>query len=235
VAIKNSAHGQLFRLGVVIDEEVSDVFSPKGREILGRLDLDAHERRLLDGKLTVVEELTRHIDAMERELTREIADDPAAEIVRSLPGVGHLTAYTWLAEMGDAKRFPNGRALAAYGGVLPLDRESAEKDFGKHTNRSCNKYLRWAALEAVGGAVRKSPRMRALYERVKAKHPDQKGKARVAVARELLELAHLLLTRGEMYQERPPARPGSAEHRRSGKTRHPNRASQITLCARPEK
>ena len=76
--------------------------------------------------------------------------------------------------------------------------------------------------------------MRALYERVKAKHPDKKGKARVAVARELLELAHLLLSRGERYQERPPARPGSREERSRRESRRPNRASQITLCARPE-
>jgi transposase len=234
VAIKNSVHGQLFRVGVVIDEEASDLFSPKGRGILGGLDLDAHERSLLERKLTVVDELTRHIDAMERVLKKEIADDPAAEILMSLPGVAHLTAYTWLAEIGEIGRFPNGRALAAYAGVLPLDRESAEKDFGKRTNASCNRYLRWAALEAVGGAVRKSPRMRALYERVKAKHPDKKGKARVAVARELLELAHLLLSRGEPYQERPPARPGSREERSRRESRRPNRASQITLCARPE-
>lgn len=233
VAIKNALHGQLHRLGVVIDEETSDLFSPKGRRVLAGLDLDAHERSLIEQKLSVVDELTEHIEAMEAALTEEIREEPAAEILMSLPGVGPLTAYTWLAEIGEIGRFGHRRALAAYAGCLPLDRESAEKDFGKRTNRSCNRYLRWSALEAVSGAVRGSARMKSLHSRVKAKNANRAGKARIAVARELLELAHLLLSRGELYQEKRPPRPGSLGRSSRQETSHPNRASQMPLCARP--
>lgn len=118
--------------------------------------------------------------------------------------------------MGELERFPNGRALAAYAGVLPLDNESAGKDLGKHTGSHSNRFLRWILLEAVNGAVKKSPRMKSLLERVKGRNPDAPGKARVAVARELAELAHLLLSRRVLYTETPPARPGS---RADGKAR----------------
>jgi transposase len=209
VMLKNALHGQLLRLGVVIDDEVSDLFSPKGRRILARLALEAQERALLERKLQVVEQLTEHIEAMEEILKEEVAQDPRAQILMSLPGVGYLTAYTWLAEIGELERFANGRALAAYAGCLPLDCESAEKDFGKHTNPACNRFLRWAALEAVTGAVRSSRRMRSLHSRVARRNPKHTGKARIAVARELLELAHLLLKHQALYLEEPPARPGS--------------------------
>lgn len=208
-AVKNGTHGQLFRLGIVTDEDVSDLFSPKGRSVLAGLDLDGHERWLLEGKLATLDDLNKGIDLLERAIKKHLKDNALAKILMSLPGVAELTAYAMLAEIGELERFPNGRALAAYAGLLPLDRESAEKDFGKRTNRQCNRHLRWTMLEAVSGAVRKSPRMRSLSARVRARNKKKPGKARVAVARELLELAHLLLSRGELYQEKPPARPGS--------------------------
>lgn len=233
VAVKNALHGQLFRLGVVTDQEVSDLFCAKGRRVLGRLELDAHERGLIEGKLQVVDQLTEHIEAMQEQLVREIEDDPRARILMSMPGVGYLTAYTWLAEIGELERFPNGRALAAYAGCLPLDRESAEKDFGKHTNPACNRFLRWAAIEAVSGAVRSSRRMKSLHSRVARRNRKHPGKARIAVARELLELAHLLLSRQVLYRERRPVRPGSQGRTCGRKASRPNRASQSPLCARP--
>lgn len=208
-AVKNCTHGQLFRLGIVTDEKVSNLFSPKGRKVLAELDMDAHERWLLNGKLATINDLNAQIGLLERAIKKQLQYEVGAEILMSLPGVAELTAYAILAEMGELKRFPNGRALAAYAGLLPLDRESADKDFGKRTNRQCNRHLRWAMLEAVSGAVRKSHRMRSLSVRVRAKNKNKPGKARVAVARELLELAYLLLSRGELYQENPPARPGS--------------------------
>jgi transposase len=235
VALKNALHGQLFRLGILTDGDVSDLFCPKGRGVLGALQLPGQERELMERKLQVIDQLTEHIEVMEEALKSEIKKDPRARILMSLPGVGEVTAYSWLAEIGELERFPNGRALAAYAGCLPLDRESAEKDFGKQTSRACNKFLRWAAIEAVSGAVKKSSRMRSLHSRVARRNPKQKGKARIAVARELLELAHLLLSRQQLYQEKPAPRPGSQGRARGRRASDPNRASQIAVCARPRR
>jgi len=235
VALKNALHGQLFRLGIATDEEASDLFCPKGRRVLEGLELLRHERELMERKLRVIDQLTEHIKAMEEALKAEIKENPRGQILMSLPGVGEVTAYSWLAEIGQLERFPNGRALAAYAGCLPLDRESAEKDFGKRTSRACNKFLRWAAIEAVSGAVKKSGRMKSLHSRVRGRNPKQKGKARIAVARELLELAHLLLSRQEPYREQRPARPGSQGRTRRPRASHPNRASQAAVCARPRR
>jgi transposase len=233
---KNNVHGQLLKLGILADGQVADIFSPKGRRWLAQLPLDAHQRSLLDAKLAVIADLDRHIAALEQQIRQELEHDPRAPILMSIPGVGQLTAYTLLAEIGDLGRFPNGRALAAYAGVLPRDNESADKDFGKRTDRRCNTFLRWAAIEAATGAVRGSRRLRSLHARVQQRHKQQPGKARIAVARELLELVHLLLTRGQRYQEDPPPRPGS-DRRRDRRTPpaspDPNRASQMRLSARP--
>ena len=125
-------------------------------------------------------------------------------------------------------RFPDPRALASYGGALPLDNESADEDHGKHTGTHCNRFLRWITLEAVNGAVRGSPRMKSLYDRVKRKNKDAPGKARVAVARELQELAHLLLDRRVPYMESPPPRPGSPEARAAQDSQRPRRSFPLT-------
>jgi len=231
--VKNNIHGQLFRLGILLDEETSDLFSAKGRKLLGGLKIEEHERWLLDEKLKVLDELERHIAGLEGKIKEELEHDGRAVVLDSIPGIGKILAHTMLAEMGEVERFPNRRALEAYGGLLPLDNESAGKDFGRKTGKMCNKFLRWAALEAVQGAVRSSRRMRSLHARVKAKNKRYPGKARVAVAREILGLVHLLLSRGEMYQETPPPRPGSDQG--ITRRRNPNRASQATVCASPSR
>lgn len=211
-ALKCNIHGQLFRLGVLLEEE-SDLFSTKGRMALAALELDERSRDELTRKLALLEDITWHIGEVEEVIRKDLADDPRARIVDSLPGFGEIVSHGFLAEIGELGRFPNGRALAAYAGVLPLDNESADEDLGKHTGSHSNRFLRWILLEAVTGAVRNSPRMRSLYERVKARNPGEPGKARVAVAREVAELAYILLSRGVLYTETPPPRPGSAEAR----------------------
>jgi transposase len=222
--LKNNIHGQLFRLGVLLEEE-SDLFSLKGRAALDALDLADDARDELLRKLALLDDLDEHIREIEVVIRKDLAEDPRARIVDSLPGFGEITSHGFLAEMGELARFPNGRALAAYGGVLPLDNDSADKDMGKHTGYHCNRFLRWILLEAVTGATRKSPRMKSLCERVRAKNRRQPGKGRVAVARELAELAHLLLSRETLYTETPPPRPGSAEARAAARKSERRRKS----------
>lgn len=210
--LKNSVHGVLFKLGLVMDGEASDLFSRKGRAALERVRLESAEREELNRKLAVIDDLTRHIGDLEKEIGPRLKKETKAKLLMSLPGVGKLTAYAILAEVGEFGRFPNGRALASYAGLLPVTRESAEKEFERKTSPACNRFLRWAMLEAVSGAVRASRRMRSLHARVRARNVKRPGKARVAVARELIELAHLLVKKSVKYEEKPPVRPG-------GKTR----------------
>lgn len=258
-AQKNNIHGQLHRLGIDVSGRVSDIFSPKGRTVLEALELQEHERSLLEHKLTVVDVFMAFTSDLQEEILQELEQDPRSEILMSIPGIGQILAYTLLAEIGELHRFPHRRALAAYAGVLPLERESGGKDFGRHTGGPCNHWLRWAAIEAATGAVRGSASMRSLHSRVKARNKTMPGKARVAVARKLMELVHVLLTRREMYVEpsseddaspaSQPRRRRSRRRRRRGRDRthvagagsrsrrasdgpgHPNRASQTAPSA----
>ena len=218
-SLKNATHGQLFRLGYRLGAQVSDLFGSAGRALLGRLELASHERALLDDKLSLLGELGSHIAALEGQIAAEVEAGAEARLLCSIPGVGRIVAYTFLAEIGDVARFPNPRALASYAGLLPLSNESADRDRGRRCSPHCNRYLRWAAIEGVSGAVRASARMRSLHSRVLARNRGKAGKARVAVARRIVELAWLLLSRGERYQEIPPDR------------RRRPRASQATLSA----
>ena len=222
----------MFRQGVLLEEE-SSIFTLKGRAALKRVDMDESERDELARKFALLADLDVHIKDVERVIKLDLKDNDDARIVDSLPGFGAILSHGLLAEVGELSRFPNGRALAAYAGVLPLDNESADKDLGKHTGKHSNRFLRWILLEAVNGATKKSPRMKSLLERVKARNRRQPGKARVAVARELAELAYLLLSRRAIYTETPPPRPGSRVSGKDRTTRPGSRVSGKDRTTRP--
>ena len=89
--LKNNIHGQLFRLGVLLEEE-SDLFSLKGRAALDSLDLDEASRDELLRKLALLDDLDEHIGEIEVGIRKDLAEDPRARIVDSLPGFGEITS-----------------------------------------------------------------------------------------------------------------------------------------------
>ena len=220
-ALKNNIHGQLLRVGVTVSE-TTDAYGVVGRRALRKLDLSEHEATELRRKLSLLDDLEVHIAKLTRTIKVEVRESEDACLLDTLPGFAEITSHGFLAEIGTVSRFPNGRALAPYGGTLPLDNESADIDHGKHVGTHTNRFLRWIVLEAVNGAVGKSGRMRSLHRRVLKKNKSMPGKARMAVARELMELAHLVLTRRVPYMETPPPRPGSeGKKNRVDKTKQP--------------
>jgi len=236
--VKNSIHGILHKNGIRNDE-VTDLYGKKGRKWLKGLELSPEAREEMEAKLAVVDDVDKHITRLEEKLWAELPTDPRASLLQTIPGVGRLIADGFLAEIGEIGRFPDRRALASYAGVLPMDNRSAGEEHGKRTNPRCAKFLKLMAIEAVRGSVRTSGRMRSLFERVRAKNPDKPGKAVVAVARELMEVVHIVLSRGVPYEE-APVRPGSKEgvvtgHSEDRRTRGPRRASQVGRSAGPEK
>jgi len=116
-----------------------------------------------------------------------------------MPGIGAYAAMVILAELGDAARFQNKRALASYAGLTPVVRESAGKrKRGGITHQGSNT-LRWIMLQVAQVAARCSPGTRSYYAGLRERKPAQV--ARIALARKLLTVVWALLQHGVCYDE----------------------------------
>lgn len=128
------------------------------------------ERRLLKG-------LKRHPLLAER-----------VELLRSIRGVGEVTALTWALEVAEAERFGSVRCAVSYCGLCAAQRESAGKDRRGPLSKQRNKHLQRVLVEAAKLAPRFNPELREVHERELLR--GSRNRATLAVARKLV--AYLL-------------------------------------------
>ena len=81
--------------------------------------------------LAVLEQLTASIRALDRQLaTLATTRYPVTELLRQVPGVGPLTALTYVLTLEDPTRFPRSRTVGAYLGLRPKRRDSRRSAAG---------------------------------------------------------------------------------------------------------
>jgi transposase len=120
---KNEAHGVLSR-NLCERPPVTDAFGKAGREWLAGLELPVDERLTLDGCLRQVDLLDAEIFALDREIARLALAWPQVLRLMTVPGVNVQTAATFMASIGDIRRFPSARKLVSYLGLDPRVRQS---------------------------------------------------------------------------------------------------------------
>ena len=150
---------------------------------------------------------------LEREL-RQLAKQPrykaAYKKLRSMRGVGLITAMTFLTELGDLTRFNNRRELGAYLGVCPSSFESGESNDRKgRITRQGPSRLRKVLNQASWAAVRYDEETKARWARIKGKGKHRGKKAIVAIMRQLgIRMWHAAASMGvssELMQKPRPA------------------------------
>ena len=128
-ALKNRIHAVLHRRAVLRPEGV-DLFAADGRQWLAGLELDAAGRAIVEAFLRCVALLDAEGKALLKLLLEAVKAErwrkPCA-FLRSIPGVGPITALTILAELGEATRFRGRAAVANYAGLVPRVRVSNGK------------------------------------------------------------------------------------------------------------
>src|SRR5207247_1249939 len=175
---------------------VSDLFGVRGRRLLERLALPEPWAGTVAATLRLIDDLDREIAACERELLQLGADHPYVPLLRTIPGIGWVLAYTIAAEIGDINRFASSSKLAGYTGLCPRVYQSGDSDRRGPLAKQGPKYLRWALLEASTHAC-KHPLYRERYQRTKRRLGRQRGPrvAQVDLARRLSEaIWHMLTT-----------------------------------------
>ena len=124
----------------------------------------------------------------------------AVELLDTIPGVDHITAWTLIAEMGaNMDQFGSASRLAKWAGICPGNKDSAGKRLSGKTAKG-NIWLRRALCEAAWAASRtKDTYLAAQYKHLILR--KGKKKTIVAVGHSILRIAYYLLTRQCPYAE----------------------------------
>ena len=98
-------------------------------------------------------ELEGRIQQVERQLERLARESAVVTRLRTIPGVGLLTATALVAFVGDVVRFPSGRHLASYLGLTPRERSSGlQRRLGRISKRG-DPYLRMLLIHGARSVI----------------------------------------------------------------------------------
>ena len=200
---KNEVHAVLVRR-LKGRPPASDLFGVKGRVWLAAQELPVEERESVDGALRHIAFLEAEIAQVERLIAVDALNWPDVGRLMTVPGVNVIAAATFLAAVGDIRRFPSSAKLVGYLGLDPKVRQSGATaaSHGRISKRGSSS-ARHALVEASWSAVRAPGPLHAFYERVRARRGYQV--AIVASARKLACLFWCMLRRGEDYAYGQPS------------------------------
>jgi transposase len=201
--VKNEVHAVLVRC-LKGRPPASDLFGIKGRAWLRELELSAEERETVDAGLRHIAFLDSEIAEVERVIALQAMQWPEIGRLMTVPGVNVIVAATFLAAVGDIRRFPSSRKLVGYLGLDPKVRQSGDTP-AKHgrISKQGSAPGRHALVEAAWSAVRAPGPLRAFYQRIRARRGHQV--AIVAAARKLACLFWCMLTRAQDYAYGQPS------------------------------
>ena len=133
------------------------------------------------------EQIDRSI-LLDRTLLKTLERDPLfsgrLERLRTIPGVGPLTALTWVLEIGDVVRFRSIKQAISYCGLCGAERSSADKVMRTPISKQRNKHIQQVLVEAAKLAPRYSHELSLIYE--KEMQRGNRNRATLAVARKMV-------------------------------------------------
>ena len=192
--------------GKSLDEIVSQSRSRVLRERRGELEevvrsgLDEEDVFIMKCCVDMVKRLGEKIRDLDERVASLIGrSEEDVKRISKVPGVGQVSASAILAEIGDAKRFEDGKKISSWAGLCPSVYQTADKNLTGRVKQG-SKHLRRMMIQVAHAAVRaRDSRLRLFYLRVAARRG--KKKAIVALARKILCIIHHLLIMGEDYVE----------------------------------
>jgi transposase len=152
---------------------------------------------------TVLAELDAQVATLEREIAQVLGDGAwaaSATLLLATPGLGLVTTAWLLVSTLNFTLAQSPEQLAAYAGLVPLERQSGTSVRGRPSiGHGGNSRLRKALYMATLSAARVNPTIRSFYERLRAAGKPMKV-ARCAAARKLLHLSWALVKTNQPYR-----------------------------------
>lgn len=158
----------------------------------------------LEYVLKTIGHLTEQIQELDREIAQMCSEKyPETSYLLQVPGVGPVTALSFVLHIDDASRFSKSRQVGAFVGLTPRRDQSGDSDKQLCITKAGNKYLRQllvSCAQYVLGPFGPDSNLRRHGMAVCARGgKNAKKRAVVAVARKLAVLLHRLWISGGTY------------------------------------
>lgn len=143
---------------------------------------------------------TYEMKQIEKRMGKYVPD--TQKLLRSIPGIGNITAASLVAYIGDIRRFPSPEKLVAYIGLDCRVYESGTSIHGKgYITKRGNRYLRYMLFNAAFIAQRRNPDLRK-YMVKKLAEGKHHFSVLCAVERKLVHIVYAVWNRGTPFEVR---------------------------------
>jgi transposase len=151
--------------------------------------------------LPVLETLQAQIHEADRQLEALSFSDPRVRRLRSAPGIGPVTAATFVATVDRAERFAGPHQLEAYLGLVPREDSTGEQQRRGPITKAGNTRLRWLLIEAAWSIVNHPKQDTAPLRAWALRIATRRGRPRavVALARRLAGILFAMMRDETVY------------------------------------
>ena len=175
------------------------LWSEAGQKLLRELPLKPWAACRREDLLGLLATLNQQIGKLDEAVQQAAEQDPQARLPMTQPGVGPNTALAYVLTIGDVSRFPRGKQMASYEGLIPREESSGGRQKLGAISKQGNRMLRSLLEEAAQIAMRFDPGFRKQYLHCCPQKP--KGVAKVAAARKLAVRLYWMLRTQTPYPE----------------------------------
>ena len=175
------------------------VWSGGRRQQIEALPLTGWRAQRRQDWLAVLDDLDGRIRPLDEAVEKAAEENRQARLLMTHPGVGPVVSLAYVLAIGDWSRFPRGKQVGSYLGLIPAEESSGEKRrLGKITKQG-NGMVRWLLVEAAAIAQRRDASWHRQYVRLSmTKHH---GVAKVAIAHKLAVRLYWMLRSGQSYPQ----------------------------------
>ncbi len=149
-------------------------------------------------QLIVLQDNVKKIEKLLKTKSKEIGILGIIENLKTVPGIGFVTAIVIFTELIDINRFKSLDHLCSYVGIVPSTSSSGEKERVKGLTLRRKKYLKNIIIEAAWTAVRKDPALTMRYNELLKRMDSQK--AIIKITKKILNRIRYVWKNNKEYQ-----------------------------------
>jgi transposase len=174
---------------------------------LSTMSLPDELREEVTPLITVMTVINEKIHEADQQLKAQVTGDPVATRLMTVPGVGPVTAATFIAVVDRVDRFPSARNARAYLGVVPSESSSAEKQHRGRITKTGDTRMRSLLVETAWCVLRSKKATAQPLREWAGRISKRRGKriAAVALARKLAGVLFAMWRDGTDFAEPRPA------------------------------